>query len=121
MKHLLFILCSFLILSTGCDEENDLNNFLIYDDGTAQIYLENVLEGRCPLNVVCFWEGNAEVQMLMMINGQSINFSLNTAGSYLNNTSVLGYDITLLDVNPYPIEGIPQPAIEDYLIDLDIN
>lgn len=46
MKQLLFILCSFLILSTGCDEENDLNNFLIYDDGTVQIYLENVLEGR---------------------------------------------------------------------------
>jgi len=121
MKHLIFLLSCFLILSAGCDDEGNLQNLLIYDDSTVQIYLNEVLDARCPIDVLCFWEGNAEVHMLLMANGQSANFVLNTYTNYDNSISVLGYDITLNDVLPYPVSTEPIPEIEDYIIDLAVN
>lgn len=62
-----------------------------------------ILDGRCPIDVVCVWEGDAELRYILDDRKEKIIFSLHTAGSYFTkDTVLLGYNIGLIDVFPYP-------------------
>jgi len=67
--------------------------------------MDSVLnDSRCPLNVECFWEGNAEVRFLFTVDSVQTDFTLNTNGGMQFNadTVISGYSIKLLDLSPYP-------------------
>lgn len=64
---------------------------------------ELISDGRCPEDMMCFWEGDAELKFDFSNSSESLKFNLHTAGNYFTkDTVILGYYIKLLDVFPYP-------------------
>ena len=67
--------------------------------------MDSVLgDSRCPSNVVCVWEGNAEVRFLFTVDSIQTGFTLNTngGGKFNADTVISGYEIKLLKLSPYP-------------------
>lgn len=104
---------------TGCETDLKLKSTLPLNDSTVLanfetkynyennlvLRMDSVLnDSRCPTNVVCVWEGNAEVRFLFRVDGIQTDFVLNTnGGSGFNaDTIISGYRIKLLDLSPYP-------------------
>jgi hypothetical protein len=59
-------------------------------------------ESRCPMDVVCVWEGNAEVLFRFAHEEDQVSFSLNSNPTFRTDTTVFDFTISLLDVLPYP-------------------
>ena len=60
------------------------------------------VESRCPINVVCIWEGNAEISLAFTKDGLTTKFVLNTHPSFVTDTVLYNYNIELIDILPYP-------------------
>ncbi len=120
MRSLLsFILLGLMIL-TGCiyssvsnetisDRTFSLNdtikikNFttLISEDNKLSLKMDSVPEdSRCPTGMECFWSGNAVVRFYFGNNKRLRVFALNTTTR--KDTIILGYNIKLLSLTPYP-------------------
>jgi len=57
-------------------------------------------ESRCPIGVVCFWQGNVAVKLTFKKGDLEYPF---TFDSYFKpETTVGGYDFHFLDATPYP-------------------
>jgi hypothetical protein len=79
-------------------------------------------DSRCPIDVVCVWEGNAKI--LMRVSGgpaPDVDFELNTARTIGSNEFVLDdVRLVLLTVLPAPrsTESIPKAA---YTVTIDVR
>ena len=129
MKKLLMI-CVCLVTFIACAQTPQSENFpqtvelqsraskKVSNDLT--IRLTSVLEdSRCPTDVQCAWEGNAEI-MLELSGGDLETAHLNTGGMFPRTEVYNGYTITLQELKPYPTEGM---SIEesDYTAVLSID
>lgn len=77
-------------------------------------------DSRCPVDVVCIWEGNAAVVVTIAAGkGPSYSLTLNTAlePQFADWFSVR---VTLLEVTPAPLAGQPIPP-ESYAIRLRVE
>ena len=76
----------------------------VNDDEEISIKFDELIsDGRCPVDVICVWEGDADLQFAFSNSLQTVKFNLHTAGNYfIKDTVVLGYHIKLLDAFPYP-------------------
>lgn len=78
-----------------------------------QVQFDSLLsDGRCPVGVECFWEGNAEAR-IRMVAGEHYSFTLNTHSSFRTDTILEGFRIQLIDLLPYPVYEV-EVAPEDY-------
>jgi len=77
---------------------------LVNNDENISISFNSLIsDGRCPTDLKCFWEGDAELLFEFRKDNQSSKFSLHTAGNYFTKDTLLyGYSIKLMDVHPYP-------------------
>jgi hypothetical protein len=77
-------------------------------DGIFGILFEDVTEdSRCPVDVVCVWQGNAAVVLgLTMGSGPTVPFTVNTG---VDPQSVVhgGYRVTLVGLLPAPVSTSP--------------
>lgn len=76
-------------------------------ENQISIRMDSVLsDSRCPSNVICVWEGNAEVRFIFTEENLQTGFVLNTHGGSKFNTDTIisGYQIRLLNLSPYPEE-----------------
>ena len=66
--------------------------------------VENISDSRCPIGVMCFWEGNASVEFNLTTKNKKHNFTLDTNRRpiFKNNTVIEGVKYQLIDVLPYP-------------------
>jgi len=69
-----------------------------YDENIWITFDSLIADSRCPIGVMCFWEGNAEVSFIF----DSIRFNLNTYKGFTYDTVVSDYRIGLINVWPYP-------------------
>ncbi len=107
------------IFYSGCETDLKLKSTLPLNDTieitnfeTKYNYENNLVlrmdsvqgDSRCPSNVQCVWEGNAEVRFLFTVDSIQTDFVLNThGGNQFNADTVIGgYRIGLLDLSPYP-------------------
>jgi len=107
------------LISSGCEKELKLESTLLLNDtiemanfetkynheNNIVLRMDSVLgDSRCPSNVLCFWEGNAEVRFLFTVDSKGTDFVLNTHGGkqFNSDTVFSGYHIKLLDLAPYP-------------------
>ncbi len=61
-----------------------------------------ISDSRCPIGVLCVWEGNAKIGFKFSNQNNSVNFSLHTYRNFTRDTTLLGYNIKLISVSPYP-------------------
>ena len=79
--------------------EETLVNF----DERVSISFDSLLEdSRCPIGAACKWEGNAAVSLILAKDDSNETFVLKTYPDFMNDTTLFDYDVTLVDVFPYP-------------------
>ncbi len=104
---LTFIATSVITFSTlaNCEKQEGEIGKVIKQDG-LKLEITAINDSRCPVGVNCVTEGEAVVSFEAKTSGQSAEFGLvlNTAGDE-KDTVILGYQVTLLEVNPYPEEN----------------
>ena len=61
-----------------------------------------ITDSRCPTGVNCYWEGNAEISLRLFNNEFSAIFNLNTNSRFVKDTTINNYDISLIELSPYP-------------------
>ena len=80
-------------------------------------------DSRCPTGSRCFWQGQVKASITIEQNGEDLGgFTLIKAvgQSYSAIATVAGYEIKLLDVNPYPRQN-SKPDVADYVVTLTID
>jgi hypothetical protein len=95
----------------------------ILSSDSVCITFDSLLEdSRCPTGVICFWEGNAKVRLIFEHRLTVDTLILNTyQGQQSSSDTVLhGYSISLVSVDPYPVQGVNTP-VENYSITVNIS
>lgn len=99
------------------DYKESLHNF----ENDISVKFDSLLsDSRCPIDVVCFWAGNAEVKIDFETVGKENYLFLNTHYDFGKDTVISGFRVSLLDVYPYKLSDSTY-AIEDHQIKLVIN
>jgi len=82
--------------------------------GLSITYTAVLGDSRCPIDVVCIWEGNAESQLRLSAPGhEPVVRVLNTSYNFATSVSYAGYQIQHLYLEPAPV-STKWPAPEDY-------
>lgn len=93
-----------------------------------QVGFQDVLsDSRCPLNVVCVWEGRADIRLWLIPSKSDTVFITPSIYGYVDKSDTLrhiaidtvGFQIKLLQLDPYPVAGSPVQK-EDYVALLEI-
>ncbi len=141
MKRIFFFALTTLLFLTSCkknDEDQSQRNVLnetfeldyreikTFEDSTPNfsITFENLIEdSRCPVDVICDWEGRAVVEIIIEELEVKSIYQLTTYYSInpdsLETIQHNNYIIKLIEVNPIPVTT-NQVEIEDYSIELEI-
>ena len=135
MKYVLIgILSTFSLISCFLNLEDDKTtnkeNFVIAYDDCVMVdedlevcFAKIVSDSRCPENVECVWEGQAEVEIKTIFKKDLINnfVLIQRAGQpELGDTTIAGYHYLLTKVNPYPIDPVVIDS-SDYDIEITIT
>lgn len=119
------ILILFTVLFISCNENPSTTSNQILDEGflirfgqQVSIPSENLLikfydlldDSRCPINVICFWQGEATIELLIShedINNIKAELKIEGYVDKSNTSShkfidTLGYRFTLMQLDPYP-------------------
>lgn len=128
MKKWTFILIASLFVAASCTKEDVFNTYDIDYEETIthnknlKITFQDIADSRCPTDVICVWEGQAEVGLSVVFetNNAPTLFTLIKRIGYdqLADTTLNGYHFNLLEVNPYPDSADDLPQKEDYTIRL---
>lgn len=90
--------------------------------GEVRLRWLDLNDSRCPLGVNCIWEGQAVVTLEVWRNDeapQRIELTLRS-GSGSAEEAVAGYHLRLLNVQPYPREGVT-PKRSEYVATVEIK
>ena len=68
---------------------------------TAVTFARVVSDSRCPVNVNCIWEGNAQIEVAVECAGRTETVELNTTGPK-QSAEAEGYSIKLIELKPVP-------------------
>jgi len=129
MRYL--VLLSFLTLACTSATEPAVGNEFSLDFGEAATvpeaelwlhFVDVVEDSRCPLRVLCVWEGDAAIAIEISSNladGPSVTDTLHTTLDP-KSVTIFGYVLQLVRVDPYPrFPGVIPP--ERYRITLRLD
>lgn len=72
-------------------------------------------DGRCPIGLYCFWQGDATAQLWANLPTEPRqDFQLHTFRDFKWRTTYGDYEIYLLNISPYPVDQVPTPP-GDYI------
>ncbi|MEN2281890.1 hypothetical protein AAGF08_07095 [Algoriphagus sp. SE2] len=114
----IYLLLIFLFLAS-CQKESPCNSYDIGEPIEVGLtktisfckepftitFSKIISDSRCPENVVCIWQGLAEVEILVNLNGREKSFLLSTYPPFNNIPSEVNfgdYTFVLVNVLPYP-------------------
>lgn len=93
---------------------------LILEGGSATVQFFDVgADSRCPIDVICVWEGNAAISLHLESAVGPSTFVLNTADQP-HSVTVGAYTIGLKEVTPFPISTRTIDK-KDYVITLLVS
>jgi hypothetical protein len=142
MKNLLFFLYLFasLILVVSCIKEKEptvdvklkvsqisltdtitlaYQTTLVDEESNLSLTFDSVLsESRCPIGVVCCWQGNVAVKLTLKKGSVEYPFTLDSY--FIPDTTVGGYVFHFLDAAPYPDFNKPVD-VSEYRVELVMN
>ena len=119
------------LILASCTKEDIFNTYEIDFEETVnhnkalEITFSDIEDSRCPTDVVCVWEGQADVELTAFFENDdapTVFHLISRAGQpALADTLLNGYHFQLLEVDPYPDNASSPPAKEDYTIRLLIE
>ena len=90
-----------------------------------ELRLLKVMDSRCPVGANCFWAGEVKV-ILEAINVEQsgtepVELQLTLQARQGPTTAaVSGYEMKLLNVDPYPMDGVT-PKRTDYIVEINFS
>ena len=130
MKKCLLLPIFFAILLSSCREEKAEESFTVgleeqFQHGkinksakhSLQFSITEINDSRCPSDVVCIWEGKADVR-LSIESPQKGEIVLSTYNNLVD--TFANYSFTLIDVSPYPV-STKTIELEDYTVLIKIE
>ena len=92
----------------------------IADGELVVTFLSVLQDSRCPKGEQCITAGKARLSFeARPRGGEAVRFELDTSREP-GDDGVLGFQVTLLDLQPYPVSGRPTPP-QDYLARLSVR
>ena len=99
-----------LVISNGETEGSNTINYndcsqTDYKGDHVRICLDSLIEdSRCPLGVVCIWQGTAIAKFSVTVNDHQRPVTLSTfkLPGFPSDTILMGYKIEFVDLLPYP-------------------
>lgn len=141
MSKYLFIIsiCVVIILNILSCGNNDIVssgkiNNLFFNDTLKIVYQDTlfnhdediwitfdslITDSRCAIGTECKWEGNAEL-LFVFYKVEEIEFILNTYYGFRTDTTINNYNISLINVLPYPHKDSLYTA-SDYSAEITIS
>ena len=129
MVQKLFAILIVVVLVVACEKEDENNLFdfgfenvfeinktYVSNDQTLKFSISEIGDSRCPIGVMCIWEGEAKVTVAFEI--PVVDTILLSTYDNLRDT-ILDYEIQLFEVAPYP-EVYKDIKTEDYEVTLRI-
>lgn len=88
-------------------------------DGLTVRFAAVIGDSRCPRDVTCIWEGDAEIEATVTHGDDSQALRLHTHGGdgYPRQAVAFGYTLELKALEPYPV-STRETAPEDYVATL---
>lgn len=80
------------------------------------VMFDSIADSRCPEDVTCFWQGNVEINLILLESQKFTSYKLNTV-LLPNEIFWENYKIKIINVQPVPNSTNPI-IIEDYLVKL---
>ena len=126
MKNLFVLLSALFIFA--CTKPDILSTYdvkigdSIVHNKELTVVVDSLWDSRCPTELVCVWEGQAEVFFSITLdenNKSNLSLIERVGRPELADTTLLGYHIKLIEVDPYPANEQIQP--EEYTIRLLIE
>ena len=107
--------------SPGVENEFRIQSEYRSADHLLKFIITEINDSRCPSDVVCVWEGKADVKIEVESPVKG-NFILSTYHSNTNSSiDTLGnYSFQLIDVSPYPV-STKTIHLKDYKVTLKIE
>lgn len=87
--------------------------------GARIVFRSIEADSRCPINVVCVWQGDAHIRLDGIEAAGSTRIDLHT-GIEPHAAEFAGYRIELLEVTPAPIDP-PEARPQDYSVRLAVS
>ena len=128
MRQLILTAFFSILLLNSCNKDDESTLFFMEDkfqldqqfqsaDNLLKFTITEILDSRCPSDVVCIWQGEAIVK----IKVESPVAGTLELSTFHNPTDTLGtYSFSLTDVFPYPV-STQVIALEDYKVTLKIE
>jgi hypothetical protein len=90
-------------------------------EGGIRLMFASVMEdSRCPTDVQCVWEGNAEIAIEVgTADEPAVRLSLNTNPGFATEATFRSYTISLIDLQPYP--STAPKTVEPYRASLVVS
>ena len=91
-------------------------------DPAWRVGFEGVLvDSRCPKGAQCVWAGDATVRVWLQRGAEArLSFELSTPPAPRQAISTLGYQLRLLQLDPYPVAG-KAVVLQDYVATLALE
>jgi hypothetical protein len=114
-KYLLYFII--VLACFACEKETVNSPFIMsekdckatkLDGERVQLCLDKIEDSRCCSFCYCVWQGVATASFILKLDNESISFQLHTLDNpspYRTDTTIMGYNIKLLKVTPYPGES----------------
>lgn len=81
----------------------ELGRSAVIED-TSRLRFDSIIgDSRCPADVQCVWEGNAEISVVIGMAGAATStLMLNTNPTFATSADYLGFTVSLVALDPYP-------------------
>jgi hypothetical protein len=87
--------------------------------GEQLTFKKLVEDSRCPANAMCIWQGMVTVEMQARVGSKTETFTLTTNPQDPKTWAVvLGYEVTLVNVFPYPGTSVEEVQESDYWVEV---
>lgn len=128
MRSLLF--ASFLVTMFACDESMNgptvpIDKEFVLAPGESSVvdeisvrFVGVVSDSRCPSDVNCVWQGDAQVQILVTTSRRTQEYELHT--SDMKPVAHDGFTIHLVQLQPYPI-SVQKIQSDEYRVTLKVT
>lgn len=72
-------------------------------ENNYSLELDSILEdSRCPIGLLCYWEGNAAVRLNLIMERKKYSIILNTSRRFTTDTVIDNIKFKLVGLTPYP-------------------
>jgi len=124
MKYTSFLFLLACLSLSSCSSNNENDDLILYNESNTVIELVDIEDSRCPLDVTCVWEGDANVFLKITSNDSTALFNLHTnpnMDDHVKMIQLFKHEIILNDVLPYPSSIENNWTLEEYQVDLTVT